>query len=60
MTSPNAKLVLPKKYENVHVPRIVKRFRGNKYVKHAKRRQGVPPGRQRYTSARTRSFLYRV
>ena len=30
---------------------------GNKYAKHAKRRQGVPPGRQHYNRAHTRSFL---
>ena len=57
MPSPNAKLVSPNNYENVHVTRIVKRLRGNKYANHDKRRQGVPPGCQHYNRARTRSFL---
>ena len=56
MTPPNTKLVSPKNYENVHITRIVIRLRGNNYVKHTKRRQGVPPGRQCYTRARTHSF----
>ena len=57
MTPPNTKLVSPNNYKKVHVTRIVKRLRGNKYAKYAKRRQGVPPERQHYTCARTHSFL---